>query len=79
MFVSYRQVEDENVGGVPHGLVEEDHEDDKEVADEANDDDEGEDDGDDDGDYGGQGHEVEEALVMARVGQVALLRFHGCN
>ena len=48
--VTHSKVENEDVGGVPHGLVEDDDQDHQEVADEADDDDEGEDDGHDDGD-----------------------------
>ncbi len=44
------QVQDEQVGGVPHLLVERDHEDDEEVAEEADHHDHGEEDRDDDGD-----------------------------
>ena len=54
----YRKVEDEDVGGVPHGLVEENHEHHEEVPDEADDDDEGEEDGHDDGDDEHEGLEV---------------------
>ena len=39
----HRQIEDEDVGGAPHGLVEDDDEDDQEVPDEPNDDHQGED------------------------------------
>ena len=56
--IAYRKVEDEDVGGVPHGLVEEHHEHHEEVADEADDDDEGEEDGHHDGDDEHEGLEV---------------------
>ena len=39
----HRQIEDEDVGGAPHGLVEDDDEDDQEVPDEPDDDHQGED------------------------------------
>ena len=51
MLKHYRQVEDQDVGRVPHLLVENNHEHHQEVADEADDDDEGEDDGNHDGDH----------------------------
>ena len=51
MLKHYRQIEDQDVGRVPHLLVEDNHEDHQEVADEADDDDEGEDDGNHDGDH----------------------------
>ena len=43
--ITHRQIEDEDVGCVPHGLVQQHDEDDQEVADEPDDDDEGEEDG----------------------------------
>ena len=42
--ITHRQIEDENVGCVPHGLVQQHDQDDQEVADEPDDDDEGEED-----------------------------------
>ena len=47
---TYSKVENEDVSGVPHGLVEDDDHDHQEIADEADDDDEGEEDGHDEGD-----------------------------
>ena len=41
---NHRKVEDENVCGAPHSLVEDDYEGDKKVPDEPNDDHQGEDD-----------------------------------
>ena len=46
---AYRQVEDENVGGVPHVPVHEDHQHHQQVPNEADDDDQGEEDRDHDG------------------------------
>ena len=46
---SHRQVEDQEIGGVHHVLVEGDHADHEQVADEAGDDDDGEEDGHQDG------------------------------
>jgi hypothetical protein len=48
---AYRQVENEDVGGVPHAPVQEDHQDHQQVPDEADNDDESEEDRDDDGHY----------------------------
>ena len=45
MNITHSQIEDEDVGCVPHGLVQQHDQDDQEVADEPDDDDEGEEDG----------------------------------
>ena len=50
MVATDREVEDENVCSVPHGLVEDNHKDHKKVPDESDDNDECEENGDDDGD-----------------------------
>ena len=41
--LTYSKIENEDVGGVPHGLVKDDDQDHQELSDEADDDDEGED------------------------------------
>ena len=53
--MTHRKIEDEDVGCVSHGLVEQNDEDDKKIADEADHNDKGEEDGDDDGDDRHQG------------------------
>ena len=55
LVLTHRKIEDEDVGCVSHGLVEQNDEDDKKIADEADHNDKGEEDGDDDGDDRHQG------------------------
>ena len=55
LFATHREIEDEDVGRVPHCLVQQNDKDDKKIAYEADHDDKGKQDGDDDGDDRHQG------------------------
>ena len=73
LFATHREIEDEDVGRVPHCLVQQNHKDNEKIADEADDDDKGKEDGHDDG------HDCHQGLQLLQVYLLLPLLNHYCG
>ena len=79
LFITHRKIEDEDVGGVPHGLVQEDNQDNKKVSYEADHNDEGEEDGHDDRDNGHQGLQLFHVHLLLLINIERAIHLNNCQ